>query len=59
MFYNNKCIIKMKSNYNSAQKMKFSAKRFFSKCDQFCSFLRIWLDLLQNSLKENFNFCAV
>ena len=27
---------------NTAQKMKFSIKDFFSKCDQICSFLRIW-----------------
>ena len=26
---------------DTAQKMKFSIKDFFSKCDQICSFLRI------------------
>ena len=39
--------------------MKFSIKNFFSKCDQICSFLRIWSHLLQKSLTENFIFCAL
>ena len=51
----------------TAQKMKFSIKDFFSKCDQIrsflCSFLRsflwIWLHLLQKSLIENFIFFVV
>ena len=43
----------------TAQKMKFSIKYFFSKCDQICSFLRIWSHLLKNSLMKNFIFCAV
>ena len=43
----------------TAQKMKFSIKNFFSKCDQICSFLRIWSHLLKKSLMENFIFCAV
>ena len=38
------------------KKMKFSI--FFSKCDQICSFLQIWLHLLKKSLKENFIFCG-
>ena len=42
-----------------AQKMKFSIKDFFSKCDQIRSFLRIWTHLLKKSLIENFIFCAV
>ena len=41
------------------QKMKFSIKDFFSKCDQIGSFLRIWSYLLKKSLMENFIFCAV
>ena len=41
------------------QKMKFSIKDFFSKCDQIGSFLRIWSHLLKKSLMENFIFCAV
>ena len=43
----------------TAQKMKFSAKDFFNKCDQIRSFLRIWSYLLKKSLMENFIFCAV
>ena len=39
--------------------MKFSIKDFFSKCDQICSFLRIWSHLLKKSLIENFIFYAV
>ena len=42
---------------NTAQKMKFSLKGFFSKCDQKRSFLRIWSHLLNKSLLEN-PFCA-
>ena len=39
--------------------MKFSIKEFSSKCDQIRSFLRIWSQLLKNSLMENFIFYAV
>ena len=41
------------------QKMKFSIKDFFCKCDQIHSFLFIWSHLLKKSLMENFIFCAV
>ena len=44
--------------YN-AQKMKFSIKNFFIKCDQILRKLRIWSHLLKKSLMENFFFCAV
>ena len=44
---------------NTAQKMKFSIKNFFSECDQIRSVLRIWSHLLKKSLMENFIFCAV
>ena len=44
---------------HTAQKMKFSIKNFFSKCDQIRSFLRIQSHLLNKSLIENFSFCAV
>ena len=44
---------------NTAQKMKFSIKNFFSKCDQIRRKLRIWSHLLRKSLMENFIFCAV
>ena len=43
----------------TAQKMKFSIKDFFSKCDQTRSILRIWSYLRKKSLMENFIFCAV
>ena len=36
----------------TAQKMKFSIKDVFSKCDQICHFLRIWGHLLKKSLME-------
>ena len=42
-----------------AQKMDFSIKVFFSKCDQIGSFLRIWSHSLKKSFMENFIFCAV
>ena len=44
---------------NTAQKMKFSIKDFFNKCDQIRGFLRIWSHLLNKFLMENFDFCAV
>ena len=51
----------------AAQKMKFFIKDFFSKCDQtavskcdqICSFLRIWSHFLTKSLMKNFIFYAV
>ena len=42
--------------YKTAQRVKFSIKDFFSKCDQIRSFLRIWSHLLKKSLMENFIF---
>ena len=44
--------------FNTAQKMKFSIKDFFSKFDQIPNFLRIWSHLLKKSIMENFIFCA-
>ena len=44
---------------NTAQKMKFSIKDFFSKCDQIRRKLWIWSHLLKKSLMENFTFCVV
>ena len=32
---------------------------FFSKCDQICGKLWIWLHLLKKSLMENFMFCSI
>ena len=46
-------------SHNTAQKMKFSIKDFFSKFNQIRRFLRIWLHLLKKSLMENFIFCAI
>ena len=43
----------------TAQKMRFSIKDFFSKCDQIRIFMRIWPYLQKKSLIENFIFCAV
>ena len=43
----------------TAQKMKFSIKDFFSKCEQIRGKLRIWSHSLRKSLMENFIFCAV
>ena len=42
-----------------AQKMKFSIKDFFSKCDQIRRNLPIWSHLLKKYLIGNFIFCAV
>ena len=42
-----------------AQKMKFSIKHFFSKCNQIRKKLWIWSHLLKKSLMENFIFYAV
>ena len=44
---------------STAQKIKFSIKDFFSKCDQIRWKLWIWLHLLNKSSMENFSFCAV
>ena len=43
----------------TVQKMKFSVKDFFSKCNQIRGFLRTWSHLLKKSLIENFIYCAV
>ena len=47
------------NNLLISQKMKFSIKYFFSKCDQICRNLRIWSHLLTKSSMENFVFRAV
>ena len=41
---------------DTAQKVKFSIKDFFSKCDQIRRKLRIWSHLLKKSLMVNFIF---
>ena len=43
----------------TTQRIRFSIKDFFSKCDQIHNDLRIWSHLLKNSLMEHFIFCAV
>ena len=43
----------------TAQKMKFSIKDSFSKCDQIRRKLQIWSNLWKKSLMERFIFCAV
>ena len=50
LFYStlvNGCFWTMQMFIFTAQKMKFSSKDFFSKCDQIRSFLRIWSHLLK------------
>ena len=44
---------------DTAQKMKFSIKDFFSKCNQILSFLQIRSHLLKKSYMENFIFCVL
>ena len=44
---------------DTAQKIKFFIKDFFSKCDQIPSFLRIWSHLLKKSIMEYLIFCTV
>ena len=53
--------VKERSNMagDTPQKIKFSIKDFFSKCNQIHSFLQIWSHLLKESLMENFIFCVV
>ena len=43
----------------TTQKMKFSTKDFFSKCDQIRKKLRVWSHLLKKSFMENLIFCEV
>ena len=49
-------VMELKIAYYTAQKLKFSIKDFFSKCDQIRSFLGIWSPLLKKSLMENLIF---
>ena len=48
-----------KQAVDTEQKMKFSIKDLFSKCEQIHRKLWIWSHLLKKSLMENFIFCAV
>ena len=54
----NVLLIAMKDFYTS-QKMKFSKKDFFSKCDQIRRKLRIWSHLLKKSLMVNLIFSVM
>ena len=56
-FYKKQSSVQSRFCHNTAQKMKFSIKYFFSKCDQIRRKLRICSHLLK-SLMENFIFCA-
>ena len=56
MFSDKKFLLLIASN--TAQKIKFSIKDFFSKRDQIRKKLQFWLHLLNRSLVENFIFCA-
>ena len=47
------------SVFITAQKMKFSIKDFFRKCDQIRRKLRNWSHLLKKSLMKNSIFCPV
>ena len=51
--------LKVSPSRVTAQKMKFSTKDSFSKCDQIRRYLRIWSHLLKKSIIENFIFWAV
>ena len=58
-FYSFSYFLQVYNKGNTAQKMKFSFKHFFSKCNQIRRKLRIWSHLLKKSLMESFIFCAV
>ena len=51
--------IKIQILSDTAQKMEFSIKDFFSKCDQIRRKLRTWSHFLEKFLMEYFIFCAV
>ena len=51
--------VKWHRHITTAQKLKFSIKDFFSKCNKIRSFLWIWSHLLKKSLMENFIFWAL
>ena len=45
-------------DFHSVQKMKFSIKNFFSKCDEISSFPQTWSHLWEKSLREIFIFLS-
>ena len=50
---------KLKNSGDTAQKLKFSFKNFFSKCDQMRRKLQIWSHLRKKILMGNFIFCTM
>ena len=57
LMFNNDTIQKMFAF--TTQKIKFSTKDFFSKCDQIRRKLRTYSHLLERIFVENFILCAV
>ena len=53
----NRCIL-ASAGINTAQKMTFSVKDFFSKCDQIRNFLWIWSNLLKKSFGKLNLLCS-
>ena len=49
-FTHGSAVSSIDSEMSVAQKMKFSIKDFFSKCNQICRKLRVWSHLLKKSL---------
>ena len=58
-YSNNRTVHEIHFAINTPQKMKFSIKDFFSKCEQIRRKLLICSHLLKKCLMENFFFCAV
>ena len=58
LFGHDECVYSSYFSHNS-QKMKFSIKNFFNKCDQIRRKLRIWSHLVKKSLNKQFIFCTV
>ena len=54
-----KNICKHEKGQNTAQKIKFSIKDFFSKCDQILRKLWIWSHLLKKSLIQKLFRCEL
>ena len=52
-------LISLKTKKYHCTKKKFFIKDFFGKCYKICRKLRIWSQLLQKSLMENFIFCTL
>ena len=53
---NNVQVIEVTAVNKAVQKMKFSIRDFFSKCDQIRRKLQIWSHSLKKSLLENLFF---